>query len=717
MAIAQQKTQKSIPQKKISKGVLNPASTTLLQLLKKKNRNEEPTFLLPTKYISQESAKVGYLFNNLLNRRRKSPTIYRTFFAGSYLDACSGVVKIIRHNHWNRTKGEGKVLFYDKSEVVDSIFHPLNREEERQLVRGVQFESSFDRVKALLQEQEWIGFIWCYEPSDDLKEMKSLFKECKEKNIITVLDESHLEDWYKQQIQSVFDVPPDIYLFGENVTNREVPFGSFSMSAEVYKPWNSIVNCLTHSSSYTGNTICLSMILELFKIHQMPGVTELPAQFSKKEKYSTYAKYINPAISWIFYVSGLSPEIRKASGSQLLIEMNGKEERILDGAAGSGCCLRGHNPEDLVEDVFETHDNSHNYWNDLCQKLTQLSGMPHVFPAASGSSATDISIIISLLANSKRSRIITFKHNYSGKTLISLNFSRFESFRRPFHPFYFDVLELDPFEAGAADRLHSELTSGKVALIWFELLQGQNLDIIPQNILDLINRHQDAGGYLVGIDEILTGFFRTGNFLCSEGKIFKPDVIALAKGISDMTFPMGAVLVSERAYQMAKTTNPSLVNRLETYFITQIGSHIALNGLEKSLRARTPDHVKEMQSLFFNKMREAVASSPLHKEARGQGLLLYMKLNKNVFPINILGEEFIEFLMSSLYLNKGKVLFLNSRLTPSLGITKSEMEELCERLQLVLKNTNRFALFFFCLKQIMRVYLLCGWQKVKERFL
>ena len=95
-------------------------------------------------------------------------------------------------------------------------------------------------------------------------------------------------------------------------------------------------------------------------------------------------------------------------------------------------------------------------------------------------------------------------------------------------------------------------------------------------------------------------------------------------------------------------------------------------------------------------------------------MLLYLKLNKNAFPINILGEEFIEFLMSSKYLDQGKVLFLNSRLTPSMSISRVDMEILCERIQLILSQIKAIPLFFFSLKRIIHIYALCWLQKLRE---
>lgn len=695
-------------------GVFREASPLLLEELRAKNIGEKITFLLPTKYISEEASKVGYLLNELLNKRVEHKSIYRTFLASSHWEAISGTVKIMRHNRPGQT--DKTILIFDPTRQLAQVFQPLLVKERKKLVPNLQFENDFEKVKELLdQPNAFFGFICSWNKSISIDEVDALFKFCKNQNILTALDEAELENWYEERTDHVFSTPPDVFILGESLTGREVPFGSFSMRAEIHAPWNSIDSCLTHSSSYTGNTLALSMIYAQLKKYGLTGSEEFITN-NRKQKYWAYSRYINPAIGWIFYVTGLSPEVVRAKGSRLQLNIKGKVEEVIDGIAGSGCCLRGHNPSDLITEVLDKHDQKEDYWKKLSYKFSELSGLPHVFPAVSGSTAVDIAIILSLLGNHPRTKLVTFRNNYSGKSLISLNLTRFDFFRAPFHPLYFDVVEIDAFKENAAQELEAELTSGTVSLVWFEILQGQNLDRIPDAIIDVINRNQEKGGYFVGVDEILTGMFRTGPFICSAGKVLKPDVIALAKGVSDMSFPMASVLVSERLYKLAKKENSSLVEMLETHFINQLGSHIALHGLEKALETGLDHHVEEMGNLFKSLVKESVSTSPLHKEVRGEGLLLYLKLNKKAFPINVIGEEFVEFLMSDFYLNKGKVLFLNSRLTPSLSISRKDVESLSERVKKIIRITNVYSLFFFSLKQIIHIYTLCWLQKIREKF-
>ena len=341
-------------------GIFREASSMLCEELRVTNQKEKITFLLPTKYISEEAAQLGLLLNHVSNQRRKKTTIHRTFFASCHWETLSGSVKLMRHRNWLRNKSEpvsnSPILIYDPSGELSNVFNPFGvGNKNRLLVPGLQFESSFQKVSSLIHDNEhFIGFVCCWDGITPMEEIDTLFAVCQSKGMSTALDEALLEDWFLDRTRHVFSSPPDIFIAGENVANREIPFACFTMTAKMYSPWDNISNCLTHSSSYSGNTISISMVLALFKKHGLNG-PEKPIIGNKKAKYKAYATYVNPSIAWIFYSTQLSPEVIKAKGSWLTVQNS--KHRILDGVAGSGCCLRGHsNPPDLIDEVLEKHD-------------------------------------------------------------------------------------------------------------------------------------------------------------------------------------------------------------------------------------------------------------------------------------------------------------------------------------------------------------------------
>lgn len=692
-----------------------PASKEVLDEIRKKNCQKKVTFLLPTKYVSEEATVVGMLLDDIYNRFRNKREIFRTFFASCHWEAVSGAVKLIRHNYYmKKSKNPPKVLILRPQKDLMPFLESFSL---ANLITNVEYVFSTDEAIHLLKTQKEIGgFIFVMTSKDEFSEANDLFRICSENQVISVLDESGLQNWFETKKEGVFDFPPEMYIAGENLTDYQVPFASFTATSKVYKPWHNTAECLAHSSTYSGNTLSLSVVYENIKKHGMTGI-EVSALKGRSKKYHFYARHVNPVIAWIFYSTWLSPEITEAYRSRLtIINPKNKKEEILDGIAGSGCCLRGHNPTDLIENVINKHSPQEDYWSSLKKELMNLSGFKHIFPTVSGSTAVDISVILGLVAQnqSSKKKILTFVDNYSGKSLISLNLSRYEHFLKPFEPLYSDVIEIDPFAPNATQLLEKHLLSGEVAIVWFELIQGQKLDQLPEKIIDSINQNKEKGDYLIGIDEILTGVYRTGKFLCSKGVIHEPDLIAISKATSDMTFPTSYVLASDKVYESAKKNNLVLVEELETKFINQLGSHITLNGLKMLNKDQIEVQVDKSFSYFKESLKDTVKKSKFHKEIVGKGLLIYIKLNKKVFPINFIGEHFAEFLMSSYFLTTGKVLFLNSRITPSISIGMNDLREVVKRIKITLPRIRSLSFSFLFIKHIFCIYYLIYRQKICE---
>lgn len=700
----------------LESSVFCSASKDLIDLIRKKNQDKKISFLLPTKYISEEASAVGLLLDHIYNKSQKSREIFRTFFASCHWEAVSGAVKIMRHNIFLKSPSQTKkILIVDPQNTLRPFFLDCPQSEMQllpQIERVFDLQQAFDRLES---DNSLRGIICGITDETNLQDIDTLFGVCKKKKTFTALDESSLSNWFKNKGHYTFDFPPDIYIAGENLAGYQVPYSSFSMTAEIYNPWHSVEECLAHSSTYSGNTLSLSCVYENIKKHGYFG-PELSIFESRKAKYESYARHINPVIAWIFYSTGLSPEVASAYKTRLMIQSENGVEEIVDGIAGSGCCLRGHNPSDLIPEVLDSHDTEHNYWDELKKTLIEISRMPYVFPAVSGSTAVDIAVILGLIAERPKKKILTFKDNYSGKSLISLNLSRYKNFLAPFHPLFSGIVELDLFAPDSVKVLEQYLLSGEIALVWFEPIQGQNLDPIPEAILDCINRNKKAGNYLIGIDEILTGTFRLGSLFCSEHKVLEPDLIAISKATSDMVFPSAYVFASERVYKQAAINSPETVAAFETKFVNQLGAHITLHAIHQIQKNDIASAVQSRFQFFYQNLMKDIKKSKFHKEIKGEGLLIYIKLNKRKFPINFLGEQLVEFLMSSYYLKYGKVLFLNSRITPSISIDSNEMKELTDRVRKTLSKISTFSLLLLCVRQIIKIHYLIYIQKVKEFF-
>lgn len=692
--------------------IFKTSSPELLQCLREKNKNQEPFFLLPTKYISDESANLGQAISKINNRSIKGQETYRTFFCNSLIEALNGTIKIIRHNGYlNHSKG--KILIYDPSAKIGRFYNPLQKMDHQSLVPNLDFIHELIEVKQNLSiKDKYFGFICLADEVTNLEYVDKLFFYCKENGILVGYSTGLYQDWYASNNSYVFTSPPNVFFYGENLTRWEIPFGCFSMTKDIYKPWDSIGTCLIHSSTFSGNTLTIKFIKNLLGSHNIYSTKT--NSLTDKERFAKYAKYINPKISFLYHIFKLSPKAKIATDSTIFFDIKGKEKKVFDLVAGSGSALRGHNPDDIIPKVIENHDYKKNYWHELEKKIKEITPFQYAFPAVSGSSAVDIAITLSLMHDENKTRIITFTENYSGKSLIALNVTRIEENRRPFSPLYHDVVEINPFTEEGKKDLVKELESGKIALVWFEIIQGESLKVIPDDILTILTQKREQYSFLIGIDEILSGMFRSGTFLAHQHHAFTPDLVTIGKGTSDMTFPSSAVLITEKLFQKVQNVNSHLVNILQTYYLNQISAHITLNALNWCLENNIAAQVQKSGQMIKELLRDSIKKSSIFEEIRGRGLFLYLKMNTQAFPINLFGENAVELVLSSKCLNDYNILIMNSRLTPPLIIQEEEIKEICQKLNKMISK-KPLTLFLLCFKNALKLYSAFFFKKILKK--
>lgn len=698
-------------EKKGRKASLSVSQLQAIEVLRNKNLNSEATYFMPTKYLSYEASKVSCLFSEYFSSLAKEEDTFRTFFASSHLEAVNGTIKIIRHNAWNNAR-TGKILIFNAARELSCFFNPLNLSMSNELVPGVVFCDELSQISCYLEgSKDLVGFICCYDGSFSINILDNWMSICLRKNILFAYDDFKLENWYRDRLKSLsLSKLPDIFIVGENIVDSELPFGSFSMRKKIYKPWSTIPDCLNHSSSNSGNTLTLSMILNLFRGHGIDNNIDARINTYRK-KVRAYKKFVNPVIGLIFDELSLGPDIISANSNSLFIKKGQENCKIIDCVGGSGSSLRGHNPRDVVTEVLDNHDTKTDYYQKLSDLLCGLSGLKHVVPAVSGSSAVDFAVIFAMLASYPKTRIITFSYNYSGKSLIALNITRYNSYRQPFKPLYFNVVEIDPYSENACNQLNEACSFGDVALVWFEIMQGNDLREIPDDLLQEVNRLKKEYSYYIGVDEVLTGVFRTGEFLCSQAKNIEYDVVTIGKGLTDMTMPQGAVLLSDHLYNKAKTYDPCLVGKLSVYYANQLGAHIALNALTKVLQKNVSQVVKNNGELLKDKLNRLSKKHEFISKVRGKGMLQYVLINKKSFTYKLFGMEVTEFLLSSYYLRHGNILLLNSRFTPSLFISAQEIEDIYCAMDKTL-NRGELRFFCFCLHKVIKIYLKLFWSYI-----
>jgi len=685
-------------------GIYKHVTEKTVELIKYFIENKKHSVLFSTGFISPEAGQVGYLLNEWFNmgRSKEQRTRYKSFFANSRLEAIHGAIKIAR-GHLIRTRQQNTkdVLIYDPVQELLLTVDPLARGKDKALIPGVILLKTMEEVFNYFNEMANAPAALILPAYEDLtlENVESLFTLCYEKNILAILDDSRLNFKDSAAMVHRLSVLPNIIITGESLTEYEMPFAAFSTQDSIFMPMNNSQTSMLHTATFGGNRITLSRVRDFLmsNVADFGGSNSLISYFRQIEeddweRSKAYSDYINPAIVRLYNRCGMNIHPITAQGATLTVKDGKKERKTIDCATGGAVAIRGHANPDVIPEVLEIHDRQENYWQKLSQMLSSKSGLPHVLPAVSGATAVEIAITMAMMANNQRTRIISFNGNFAGLTLLALTGSQDPSLRQPFFPLYFDVVYIDPLSRMAKELLKTELESQKVALVWLEIFQGQHCRPIPGELLEIISNYKEKGGYLIGVDEILTGMYRMGEFLAHKKTPLSPDIVTMGKGLSDGIFPFSAALVSSDVYQKALSANPDTVNYLQHLYVNQLGAHIALHVIEKLSSMEIEKHVAHVSQLLHTGLKEIVNHSPFLKKVAGDGLILNIQLEYYGSKLlklfgkknKVIANGFFHLFFHRIFQEKAKVLLFFDRCLPPVTITEEEVRSILVNLKKVL---------------------------------
>lgn len=190
--------------------------------------------------------------------------------------------------------------------------------------------------------------------------------------------------------------------------------------------------------------------------------------------------------------------------------------------------------------------------SQLAARLSALlpqGALPRVFFSDDGSTAVESAMKMAVQywqqsGSPERSRFVAFDHAYHGDTAGAASLGGIGAFHDRFAGHQFPVHRIsDPDEL-------EELPEEEIAAVVIEpLIQGAaGMRIWPGGLLRRLRERCDAVGTLLILDEVLTGFGRTGTMFACEQENVIPDFLCLAKGLTGGYLPLAATLTSEKIY-------------------------------------------------------------------------------------------------------------------------------------------------------------------------
>lgn len=260
--------------------------------------------------------------------------------------------------------------------------------------------------------------------------------------------------------------------------------------------------------------------------------------------------------------------VKEAKGA-IITDADGRE--LIDFAGGIGVVNAGHCPEPVVEAIREqagkylhTSFNVVTYepYIKLCEELAEI--LPHgektkAMLISTGAEAVENAIKIARQAT-KRPAVLCYTEAYHGRTLMAMSLTskvnyKFSSgpfapevYRIPFPNFYkySGTQDMDDFVETELNRLresaHSMVDINSVAAIIIEPIQGEGgFNPVPQKYLEGLRSFCDENGVLLIMDEIQSGFCRTGHWASWQHYNVQPDISTYAKSLGS-GLPIAAVL-------------------------------------------------------------------------------------------------------------------------------------------------------------------------------
>jgi ornithine--oxo-acid transaminase len=235
----------------------------------------------------------------------------------------------------------------------------------------------------------------------------------------------------------------------------------------------------------------------------------------------------------------------------------------------------------------------------------------------SGTEAVEAALKLGRAA-SKRSRVISTEHGFHGLTLGSLSAGGAAEFTERFGPLL-PGFEQVPF--GDLEALEQQLRREDVGVFIVEPIQGKGVNMPPAGYLENAQALCRKYGTLFCVDEVQTGFGRTGTMFAFEHWGLEPDLVPVAKSLSGGYVPVGALLMSRAIHEAVFDSMEHAVSHGSTFAPNELAMVAGL----ATLRELGDEHLVERSARLGARLLELtqplVDEFEVVREVRGLGLM------------------------------------------------------------------------------------------------
>jgi ornithine--oxo-acid transaminase len=418
-----------------------------------------------------------------------------------------------------------------------------------------------------------------------------------------------------------------------------------------------------------------------------------------------YANAVNP--QWVRLLKLLQMDVHyeRCLGAELFTS-DGR--RILDFLAGYCVHNLGHNHPAIIDAIHDELDRrgpamlqSHvpERAGELAGQLCSRAGgqVRKAFFCSSGSEGVEAAIKFAK-AHTKRTDLLHAQGSFHGLTCGALSLMGDDFWKQGFEPLLPGTHQI-PFNDLPA--LEQQLKTKKYAALFLEPIQGEaGMRIPAPGYLAQASVLCRRYGTLLVLDEVQTGFYRTGKFLAAHHYAVEPDMVVLAKAMSGGLVPSGAVLMTDAIYHSVYGSLKRSLIHTSTFSENGLAMRTGLAVIETLERENAGIRCAALGVYLRGRLKETLGELEMVQEVRGEGLFcgiafrpphrLALRFAYEAF-MKIHPAMFGQVLVMRLFRDHGILAqicgnnFMTLKLVPPLIVSESQIDEAAAAIYEVVK--------------------------------
>jgi ornithine--oxo-acid transaminase len=311
-------------------------------------------------------------------------------------------------------------------------------------------------------------------------------------------------------------------------------------------------------------------------------------------------------------------------------------KRYIDMLSAYSAVNQGHRHPAIIQALKDQADiltlTSRAFFNDrwplFARKLAELTGKEMILPMNTGAEAVETAIktmrkwgyLVKKVAADK-AEIIVFADNFHGRTTTIVSFSTDPEGHDHYGP-YTPGFTIVPYnDLKAVEKAVSKNTVG----IMVEPIQGEAGVVVPdEGFLKGLGLIAKKNNLLLAMDEIQTGFCRTGKLFAYQHEDVDPDIIIMGKALGGGVFPVSAIAANQDVLGVFKPGTHG-----STFGGNPLGCAVAMAAIDVLVNEKLAERAAEMGDYFMKQLRELQKTSAKIKLVRGKGLLIGVVLHES----------------------------------------------------------------------------------------